>query len=66
MTPFLTWEDVAKALRIEPGENNNKERLRKRKVMRIMRQAGGFELGKSNWRVSEENLNTYLRKIANG
>jgi hypothetical protein len=65
MTPLLTWTEVATILRMDRTESDS-ERIRKRKAMRIMRLAGGVDLGRSDWRISEENLQSWLRKNAMG
>jgi hypothetical protein len=64
MSPLLTWVDVATILRLDKGDNDNAERMRKRRVLRIMREAGGTDVGQSELRVSEENLQLWLRKKA--
>jgi hypothetical protein len=61
--PLLNWEDVAKILRLERGANDNEENLRKRKAMRIMREAGAFDLGRSDWRISEAQLSAHIKKV---
>jgi hypothetical protein len=61
MSPLLTWVDVATILRLDKGENDNAERMRKRKILRIMRLAGGVDFGRSEWRVSEEQIRQWVR-----
>jgi hypothetical protein len=61
VNPLLTWPEVATILRFEKSEDSRKEQMRKRRVMRIMREAGGVDVGQSEWRVSEEQLQSWLR-----
>lgn len=62
MKPLLTWEDVAEIVNMGKCEvaTDPDERARKRRVTRIMREAGGVDLGRSEWRIQEESLWRWL------
>jgi hypothetical protein len=62
MTPLLTWIDVAAILRLDKANDAKGERERKRKVMRIMREAGAIDLGRSDWRVNEDGVKKWLKR----
>jgi hypothetical protein len=66
VNPLLTWIEVATILRINAAANDGEERQRKRTVMRIMREAGAVDLGRSEWRVSQENLERWLQRRSTG